>query len=364
MTVQDIITYIESLAPLPLQESYDNSGLQTGDPQQEIKAALISLDVTDEVIDEAIAKDAGLVIAHHPLIFTPLKNLTGRDPVQRTVIKAVRNNIAVYAAHTNLDVIRTGVNRAVCDRIGLLNLRVLQPAENILRKLVFFVPSGHAEKVRQAIFDAGAGQIGEYDMCSFNTKGEGTFRGSEATRPFVGEKGVLHHEPEIRVETIYPVHAEQKIVDAMIRAHPYEEVAYDLYPLTNRDCRTGMGMTGDLPHPVSETDFLDMLKKTFALRVIRHSKLRGKPIRKVAVCGGSGAALIKQAVASQSDIYVTADIKYHQFFDAGDSIVLADIGHFESEQFTAELIYDLLNKKFPTFAFHFSRVKTNPINYY
>jgi hypothetical protein len=300
----------------------------------------------------------------HPLIFSPLKSLTGNDPVQRTVIRAVRNNIAVYAAHTNLDVVWTGVNRAICEKIGLANLRVLQPAENNLRKLVFFVPAGYAEKVRQAIFEAGAGNIGEYDMCSFNTQGEGTFRGSEATRPFVGEKGILHYEPEIRVETIYPVQAEQQIVEAMIGAHPYEEVAYDLYPLKNSNPRTGMGMAGDLPAPASEEDFLSLLKKVFELKVIRHTKLRGKPVNKVAVCGGSGAGLIKQAIASRSAIYVTADIRYHQFFDASGSIILADIGHFESEQFTTGIIYGLLNKKFPTFAFHFSRAKTNPINYY
>jgi hypothetical protein len=226
------------------------------------------------------------------------------------------------------------------------------------------VPSDHASNVRQAIFEAGAGYIGEYDMCSFNTPGEGTFRGLEGANPYAGKKGTLHYEKEIRVETIYPIHAEQKILDALISSHPYEEVAYDLYPLQNKDPRTGLGMTGCLPGPLPERDFLDLLKKVFAVPVIRHTRLTGNPISKVAVCGGSGAGLIKQAVASRSDIYVTADIRYHQFFDAADSIILADIGHFESEQYTTAILYDLLIKKFPTFAFHFSRVKTNPINYY
>ena len=364
MIVQDIISYLESFVPLSLQESYDNCGLQAGDPQREIKTVLLTLDVTEDVIDEAVSIGAGLVIAHHPLIFSPLKNLTGRDAVQRTLISAVRNNIAVYAVHTNLDVILNGVSRAMCDRIGLVNQKILQPAEENLRKLVFFVPTDHAEKVRRAIFEAGAGHIGEYDMCSFNVQGEGTFRGSEAASPFVGEKGKLHYEPETRVETIYPVQTEKRIIQALLTTHPYEEVAYDLYPLMNPNPHTGLGMTGDLPEPASEKDFLDHLKKVFELKVIRHTKLRGNPIRKVAVCGGSGAGLIKQAIASKSDIYITADIRYHQFFEAGDSIILADIGHFESEQFTTGIIYELLNKKFPTFAVHFSRVKTNPINYY
>jgi dinuclear metal center YbgI/SA1388 family protein len=364
MTVRDIISYLESVAPLTLQESYDNSGLQAGDPQQEVSVALVCLDVTEGVIDEAIGLEAGLVIAHHPLIFTPLKNLTGKDAVQRTVIKAIRHNIAVYAAHTNLDVIWTGVNRAICDKLGLVSLQVLQPVAGHLRKLVFFVPSDHAPAVRQAVFEAGAGHIGEYDMCSFNLAGEGTFRGSETTNPYVGEKGTLHYEKETRVETIYPIHAEQKILEALLRAHPYEEVAYDIYPLENRDLRTGPGMTGELPVPVSGTAFLDLLKKVFDVPVIRHTRLPGKPVRRVAVCGGSGASLIRQAIASKSDIYVTSDIRYHQFFDAGDSIIIADIGHYESEQFTTGVIYDLLKKKFPTFAFHFSGVKTNPINYY
>jgi len=364
MLIRDIVRYIESIAPVSLQEPYDNSGLLCGSPESQIDSALICIDVTEALVDEALKKKAGLIIAHHPLIFSPIKKLTGKNYVERTLIKAIRNDVAVYAAHTNLDVIWTGVSRKMCEKLGLQNLKILLPKEDNLRKLVFFVPQDHASGVREAIFNAGAGTIGDYDQCSFNTPGEGSFRGSDNTDPFVGKKGELHFEKETRVETIFQAAAQGKIITAMLEAHPYEEVAYDIYPLLNKDHRTGMGMSGELADPLSETAFLEMLKKVFEVPCIRHSPLLERPIRRVALCGGSGIPLLKQAISSKSDIYVTSDVKYHQFFDAEDKILLADIGHFESEQFTTEIIYELLNKKFPTFAFHFSEVKTNPINYY
>jgi len=364
MLIRDIAGYIEQIAPLSLQEPYDNSGLLCGSPYGETESALLCIDVTEAVVDEAINKKAGLIISHHPLIFSPIKKLTGSNYAERTLIKAIRNDVAVYAAHTNLDVIWTGVSRKMCEKLGLKNLKVLQPKEDNLRKLVFFVPEEHASNVREAIFEAGAGSIGDYDQCSFNTPGEGSFRGSENTDPFVGKKGELHFEKEIRVETIFQAAAQGNIIQAMMEAHTYEEVAYDIYPLLNKDRRTGMGMTGELEDPLTETVFLDLLKEVFTVPHIRHTRLLERPIRRVALCGGSGLPLLKQAIGSKSDVYVTADVKYHQFFDAEDRILLADIGHFESEQFTTEIIYELLNKKFPTFAFHFSEVKTNPINYY
>ncbi len=364
MLIRDIIGYIESIAPLSLQEPYDNSGLLCGSASGETDSALLCIDVTEAVVDEALRKKTGMIISHHPLIFSPIKKLTGKNYSERTLIKAIRNDVAVYAAHTNLDVIWTGVNRKICEKLGLQNLTILQPKEDNLRKLVFFVPQDHASGLREAIFNAGAGSIGDYDQCSFNTPGEGSFRGSENSDPFVGKKGELHFEKEIRVETIFRVALQGKIVAAMLEAHPYQEVAYDIYPLMNKDHRTGMGMMGELEDPLSETAFLDLLKEVFAVPHIRHTRLLERPISRVAVCGGSGISLMRQAISSKSDIYITADVKYHQFFDAEDSIVLADIGHFESEQFTTEIIYELLSKKFPTFAFHFSEVKTNPINYY
>lgn len=364
MTISDIIECLEHLAPPMLQESYDNAGLICGSPEMEIDSALLSIDVTEEVVDEALEKGNGLIIAHHPLVFSPLKKLTGRDHVERTLIRAVRGGLGIYAAHTNLDSVRNGVNGRICSKLGLSGIRVLSPRADNLRKLVFFVPADHAEKVRDAVFEAGAGHIGQYDLCSFNAEGKGTFRASGTADPFVGEKGKLHSGPEIRVETIFRAPDLQRVIAALLGAHPYEEVAYDVYSLLNTDPATGIGMTGVLEQPVPEGKFLDLLKKVFSVPVIRHSPMLGRQVKKVAVCGGSGSFLIRDAIKSGSDAFVTADIKYHQFFDADGRIMLADIGHFESERYTTEIIYESVSEKFPNFALHFSEVKTNPINYH
>ena len=364
LTIGEIAQYLESFAPLALQESYDNSGLQTGSHGDKVNAALITLDVTEEVVNEAIALGAGLIIAHHPVIFGGLKRLTGISSVERVILKAVRHNIAIYAAHTNLDSITGGVNTMIARKLGLIDQRILQPAKSVLRKLVTFVPVASLELVRNAIFEAGAGHIGNYDRVSFNSEGTGTFRGNEDTQPFAGEKGVFHTEPEFRVETIFPYWLESKIINALITAHPYEEVAYDIYPLENRFDKAGMGMVGQLPQPVDEKVFINSLKEIFNVPVIRHSPLLGKKIEKVAICGGSGSALLKEAMGTKAGVFITGDIKYHQFFDAENKIVIADVGHYESEQFTKELLIELLTKKFSTFALHLSEVKTNPVNYH
>ena len=364
MKIKEIISCLESYAPLSFQESYDNSGLIAGDPLQDIESALLSIDVTEEVINEAIKLGSGLIISHHPLLFRPIKKLSGDSYVERCLIKAIRNNIALYAAHTNVDAVRTGVNMKISDKLGLINTHILIPRKEELRKLVFFVPSSHAAKVREKVFEAGAGHIGNYDQCSFNAAGDGTFRGSEDTNPFVGVKGQFHVEKEIRIETIYPVYREHSVIKALLDAHPYEEVAYDIYPLANTYPQAGSGMIGELPEPVSETVFLKNLKKIFKAGVIRHSGLLKKKIRKVAVCGGSGSQFLEQAINDGADIYITADIRYHQFFDADRKIIIADIGHYESEQFTTELFHELILKNFPKFAVHFSGVYTNPVNYF
>jgi dinuclear metal center YbgI/SA1388 family protein len=364
MKINEIISCIESFAPLSFQESYDNSGLITGDPAQETDSALLCIDVTEEVINEAIKLKCALIISHHPIVFRPIKKLSDKNYVTRCIIKAIQNNIALYSAHTNIDAVRQGVNARICEKIGLKNTQVLVPRTEELRKLVFFVPVSHADKVRKKVFEAGAGHIGNYDQCSFNLQGDGTFRGSEDTNPFVGEKGKFHTEKEIRVETIYPVHRESAIIKAMLDSHPYEEVAYDIYPLANLYNQAGSGMVGELQDPLGEMVFLKRLKKIFRAGIIRHSPLPGKEIKKVAVCGGSGIQFLDQAINSGAGIYITADIKYHQFFDADGRIIIADIGHYESEQFTTELFHELILKKFPTFAVHFSEVYTNPVNYY
>lgn len=363
MTVQDICKTIEDIAPLAYQESYDNAGLLVGDPKMEVTGGLITIDVTEEVVEEAIQKKCNLIVAHHPIIFGGVKRLTGRNYVERTVIKAIQNNIAIYAAHTNLDNITGGVNSKISEKLGLENCRILMPMDDELRKLVVFVPVEHAEKVRSAICDAGAGKIGNYDHCSYNSAGQGTFRAGEGSNPFVGEQGKIHFEEEIRIETIIPKARQGSVIQAMIQAHPYEEVAYDIYPLENKYALAGGGMIGTLPVPVSETDFLTTLKNVFGTGCIKHTNLLQKEIKKVALCGGSGSFMLKKAIAARADVFVSGDFKYHEYFDAEGRILIADIGHYESEQFTKDVFYEILMKKFPKFALCLSGVKTNPVNY-
>jgi dinuclear metal center YbgI/SA1388 family protein len=364
MKIKDITAYLESIAPLSLQESYDNAGLIVGDPDTEVKGVLICLDSTGEVIAEAVRTKCNLVIAHHPIIFGGIKKLNGKNYVERTVIEAVKNNIAIYAAHTNLDNVKEGVNGMICKKLGITNTQVLSPKNAVLRKLITFCPVAHAEKVRQALFTAGAGSIGEYDECSFNTEGLGTFRGGEGTDPFVGKKGKQHQERELKIETIYPRFLESKLLKALFETHPYEEVAYDIVELGNPHPSVGSGMIGELEKAVDEKAFLAHIKSTMKCGVIRHTGLLRKKVKKVAVCGGSGSFLLKEAILAGADMYISADFKYHEFFDADGKIVVSDIGHFESEQFTKDLIYSVLTDKFANFAIRLSKINTNPINYF
>ncbi len=362
--LKEIVSYLDQVAPPSYQESYDNSGLLTGNKEMEVSGALLTIDVTEAVISEAVHLGVNLIIAHHPVIFRGLKKLTGDHPVERTVIAALRNDIAIFAGHTNFDSIAGGVSTRMAQKLGLQNIRILAPKKGTLLKLVTYVPPAYLEKVRKAIFQAGAGTIGNYDECSFNVTGEGTFRGSENTHPFAGQPGKRHAEKEVRTETIFPAPYQNRIIHALVEAHPYEEPAYDIYPLDNEYPLAGSGVTGEFPDPVVEHDLLDKLKNTFHTSCIRHSPLLGKPVKTIALCGGTGSFLLPAAMRTGNDFFVTADFKYHEFFEADGKIVIADIGHFESEQFTTEIFYDLLIKKFPNFALHFSKVKTNPINYY
>lgn len=363
MKISEIVSFMDKLAPLQLQEHYDNSGLIIGDRNRLCTAALLSIDVTEEVVSEAIDKGANLIIAHHPIVFSGLKKITGRNYVERTVIKAIKSDIAIYACHTNLDVMPAGVSKKMCYKLGLSNCRPIDPTKNLLKKIVCYVPVDYAEKVRKAMFDAGAGKIGNYDCCSFNTDGLGSFRANEAATPFVGEKGSVHYEKEVRIESIFPKYQEREIVRQMLKAHPYEEVAYDIYPLTNDMGTIGLGMIGTLETETDELEFLKQIKTCFQAPCLRHTPLLGKKVKTVAVCGGSGSSLLQEAIAAGADVFLSADFKYHQFFDAENQIVIADIGHYESEQFTKEIFYESLSEKFPNFALHFSNVNTNPINY-
>lgn len=364
MKIKQLIAPLEAWAPRSLQEDYDNSGLQLGDPDAEVSSAMVCLDCTEAVVEEAAAKGCGLIISHHPVIFRGLKSLAGKGYVERTLLAAIRHGIALYAIHTNLDNVIDGVNGEIAARLGLKPLRALAPKPGQLRKLAVFAPHSHAEAVRQALFAAGAGHIGAYDECSFNTAGTGTFRGGEGANPFVGERGQRHSEPETRIEVVCPVQREAAIVAAMIEAHPYEEVAYDILPLANTHPGIGSGLLGEWESPLPEADFLAKLKQTFGLQAIRHTKTLGRPIRKVALCGGSGAFLIRAAIASGADAYVTGDVKYHEFFDADGRLLLADIGHYGSEQFTMHLIQRRLGEHFPTFAVRLTETVTDPIHHY
>jgi len=363
MIVSEITSYLNAQFPLALQESYDNCGLLIGDGNTELSGAMICLDITEEVMDEAVKKNCNLIISHHPLIFSGIKSLTGRTDTERLVIRAIRENIAVYAIHTNLDNYYEGVNHFLCNKLGILKPEILKPLPDKLRKLVTFCPQSHASLVRDAIFNAGAGNIGNYDCCSFNTQGDGTFRALSGANPFVGEPGKFHTEPELRIETIFPAFLENNIITALKQAHPYEEVAFDIYPLSNIHHRIGAGMIGTLPQAIDAEEFLISVKEILQIGCIRHTNLKNKKIQKVAVCGGSGSFLIKDAIYCNADIYMTGDIKYHDYFIPENRMILADIGHYESEQFTKELIYNFLKKKFTTFALFISGTNTNPVNY-
>lgn len=365
MKIREIISCLEQFAPPAFQEEYDNSGLIAGNENLEITGVLISVDCTEKVIEEAISKKCNLVISHHPLVFGKgLRKITGKNYVERTLLKAIKSDIAVFAMHTNLDNIYMGVNQKICQKLGLINAQILQPKKHTLSKLVTFVPVQQADAVRNEIFKAGAGFIGNYSECSFNVMGTGTFRANDGANPFSGDIGKQHREQEMRIETIFPSHMQSKIIDSLKKVHPYEEVAYEIYRLENLNQFIGSGMIGELESEMEEQKFLGELKLKMNTKGIRHTFLTGRKIKRVAVCGGSGSFLLDDAIWQNADIFITGDFKYHQFFDAEGKIVIADIGHFESEQYTVEVISELLNKNFTTFAVRLSETETNPIKYY
>jgi dinuclear metal center YbgI/SA1388 family protein len=365
MQIKDILSEIERFAPLAYQESYDNCGVQVGDAKTEATGALLCLDVTEAVVDEAIANGCNLIIAHHPLIFSGLKSITGRNYVERVVLKAIKNDVTIYAAHTNLDNVQAGVNRKISEKLGLANTRILAPVTGKLYKLITYVPEQDAYHVREALFAAGLGRIGEYSECSFTVGGAGSFRASAKANPAIGSAGGAREElPETRVEVLVPQPLKSVAIAALKAAHPYEEVAYELVALENEDHTVGAGMLGELETPMPAADFLAYLKEKMELSCIRHTALHTETISKVAVCGGAGSFLLRNAMAAGADIFITGDYKYHQFFDAENKIVIADIGHYESEHFTIEIFSEIIKEKFPNFALLFTKTNTNPVNYY
>jgi len=361
--IADVARFFNELAPKVYQESYDNSGLITGNPSWEVKGALVTLDCTEEVVAEAIQTGNNLIIAHHPILFRPIKKLTGSNYVERTIINAIKNDIAIYAIHTNLDNVRHGVNKMIAEKLGLINLKILQPKKETLSKLVTFSPQSHTAKILEAMHRAGAGQIGDYKNCSFTVEGTGAFSPSENSKPHIGKPGGDETVKEDRVEVILPRHLEKRVLKALMSTHPYEEVAYYLTELTNENQEVGSGLIGDLPNEIDTLEFLKKVKAEMKSGCVRHTSICHSKIKRVAVCGGAGSFLVPTAKQAGAQVFVSSDFKYHEFFDAENQIILADIGHYESEQYTKDLLVNVLKENFVTFASIFSKTITNPISY-
>lgn len=366
MQIRELINVLEQAAPTAYQESYDNAGLLTGSSTWNCKGVLVTLDCIEATVEEAIQKGCNLIVAHHPILFKAVRQLTGKDYIQKTLIKAIKADIAIYAIHTNLDNVLAGVNKKIADLLELQDQRILAPKAGLLSSLVTFVPTADAEKLRQAIFAAGGGQIGHYSNCAFTATGTGTFLPEPGAHPAIGTVGAAQSVVEDRIELIFPSHLQQTIIQALLQAHPYEEVAYYIQPLSNAYKDVGSGLVGRLMQPTDIHRLFERIKKRFGVKVIRHTTLPdgNKEVQTIALCGGAGSFLTKAAIAAGADLYITADVKYHEFFDADSQIVLADIGHFESEQYTTELLFDILAQNFPTFAILKSEYCTNPVLYY
>lgn len=361
--IKEIVDALEMFAPLPLQDGFDNAGLQVGLTDAEVTGVLLCLDVTEKVVDEAVASGCNLIVSHHPLIFSPLKRITGATYVERCVMKALSNGVAIYSAHTNIDNAPGGVNYRIAEKLGLQNLKILVPKENALLKLSVYVPVASADAVREALFAAGCGHIGNYDSCSYNVEGFGTFKAGEGAQPFCGTVGALHKENEVRIDTILPAYIKNRVIKALLAAHPYEEPAYDIYPLQNSWETVGSGVVGELPEATDERDFLLKIKDTFAAGCVRHTSLMGKKVKKVALCGGAGASFAGAALAAGADLYLTGEARYHDLFSYNGKMLVAFIGHYESEQFTMEIFKEIISAAHPNIKVKTTEVNTNPVQY-
>jgi dinuclear metal center YbgI/SA1388 family protein len=364
MIIKDLVTVLENLAHPSLQESYDNVGLITGNPLWKATGIICTLDVTEKVIEEAVAKKCNVVVAHHPIIFSGLKKITGKNYVEKTIIAALKNDIAIYAIHTNLDNVITGVNAKMADALALINRKILAPKQNQLKKLYTYIPTKYTTTLQNALFEIGAGKVGAYEECSFKATGTGSFKATHGTHPFVGKINQRHEETEDKVEFIFPIWLEGQVISTLKKHHPYEQVAYEIISLSNSHQDIGSGLIGELPKMITEKAFLQQLKSAFKLKVIKHTPLLGKKVKTIALCGGAGSFLISNALGAKADFYISADFKYHEFFDANNQLVIADIGHWESEQYTIALIFEHLRQKFPNFAVLKTRVLTNSIQYF
>lgn len=363
MRIEKIIDVIEEWAPPAYAEDFDNVGLIIGDAHRDCKGVLVTHDTLENVVDECISKNLNLIVSFHPIIFSGLKKLTQSTYVERVVSKAIKNDICVYAIHTALDNHRYGVSHALAENLGLLNIKVLSPKKNAIRKLITYAPKDKVSLLMENLHKAGAGSIGNYDECSFTSTGTGTFKGNQKSNPKLGERGKKTVTDEVQINLIFEFHKQTEILQALFKFHPYEEVAYEVFKLKNENQNIGMGSIGDLEKEMDEEEFISTIQKKLNIEMIRHSKKNGKKIKKVAVLGGSGSFAISSAISSNADALITADLKYHDFFQAEDKILLIDAGHYETEQFTKKLIHDYLNKKLPNFAIVLSESITNPVNY-
>jgi dinuclear metal center YbgI/SA1388 family protein len=362
-TIKEIIQFLYTLAPSSLQESYDNAGLIVGDDQQLCTGVLVCLDSIEAVVDEAIEKKCNLIIAHHPIVFEGLKKITGKNYIEKTIIKAIKNDVAIFAIHTNLDNVLEGVNGKMAQVLGLKNVQILAPKKDVLSKLITYVPNENLDKLKIALFNAGAGCIGNYDECSFSTSGLGSFRALEGANPYVGNKNEQHIEREVKLEVIYPNYLEREVIKVLKNNHPYEEVAYDCIALKNTNQNIGAGIIGNLEQSIDLMQLLTKLKGHFNVGCLKYTQPIHEKVQKIAYCGGSGSFLLKDAIQQGADVFITADFKYHQFFDANNQLVIVDIGHYESEFLTINLLVDKLKEKFTTFAVLLTNVNTNPINF-
>lgn len=364
MKIKEIVEAIEKVAPRSFQEEYDNAGLIVGDKEIEIKGILLSLDVTEELIDEAIEKGCNLIVSHHPIIFKGLKKINGNNYVERCIIKAIKNDIALYACHTNLDnVLKRGVNQKVAQKLGLNQIEILAPKSQILSKLIVYAPLNEVDRIKAVMFEHGAGNIGEYSECSFTSSGIGTFNPSENANPSVGNTKVTESVEECKIEVLVERYKAESILKEVKKVHSYEEIAYEIVTLENKNQEIGSGAIGFLPQKMNKIDFLNYVKEKFNLKVIKFSGSKNE-ISRVAVCGGSGSFLTSAAKAMRADAYITSDIKYHEFFDAENELLLMDIGHYESEIYTLEIFYEIIKEKMPNFAVIFCTTNTNSVQYY
>ncbi len=363
MQIKEVIQHLETMAPSAYAEDFDNVGLLVGDKNTKVTGILVTLDTLESIVDEAVEKNCNLIVSFHPIVFKGIKKFNGSNYVERVVMKAIKHDIAIYAIHTALDNALLGVNDMMCEQLGLINRKILIPQSETIKKLTTYTPVSEAENIRSKLFEAGAGTIGNYSNCSFSSNGTGSFKASEKSNPSIGEIGKTHYEKETQIQITYPKHNESKILKALFESHSYEEVAYEITTLENKNQHIGMGMIGELPEAMEETKFLKHIKTVFKTGCVRHSALLGKSIKKVAVLGGSGSFAIKNAQRSGADVFITADLKYHQFYEAENKLILADIGHYESEQYTKNLIVSYLRKKISNFAIILSDKNTNPIQY-